>query len=117
LFNFKSLTLLSRVQIWREIDQLYRQISSNLYAVDFVKFIYHPLRKDKVLLHEKYVKEGLSIGQISEQIFSSKEAVRIGLIDAGIELRPKSLPHNRPSHNLENQNCLWRLTRQVAEIM
>lgn len=82
---------------WRDFEELSRKISSNLYAIDIIDFIHRPLHKEKVLLHKKYVEEGLSLRQISEQIFSSKEAVRTSLIDAGVELRPKSKPHNRPS--------------------
>ena len=41
--------------------------------------------------------EGLSIRQIADEFLSSKEAVRIALINAGIALREKSKPHGRQS--------------------
>ncbi len=42
----------------------------------------------------KYVVEGLLIKGILSQIFSSKEAVRNGLINAGIAIRESHTPHN-----------------------
>jgi hypothetical protein len=41
--------------------------------------------------------EGLSIAQISSQIFSSKEAVRENLHRLGIPLREPHRPHGRPA--------------------
>jgi hypothetical protein len=41
--------------------------------------------------------EGLSIRQIADEFLSSKEAVRMGLINAGIQLRESSKPHGRQS--------------------
>jgi len=41
--------------------------------------------------------EGLSIAQISAQIFSSQEAVRRGLLKVGIALREAHKPHRNPS--------------------
>ena len=41
--------------------------------------------------------EGLSIAQISSQIFSSKEAIRENLIRLGIPLREPHQPHGRPA--------------------
>jgi hypothetical protein len=40
------------------------------------------------------VVEGLSLAQIADQIFSSKEAVRSGLLAAGIPVREPNIPHN-----------------------
>lgn len=61
------------------------------------EFIHTPLYKNKIFLHENYVEKGLSIGRISKQIFSSKEAVRNGLIKVGIEIREKSQHHGNPA--------------------
>jgi IS30 family transposase len=63
--------------------------------LDIIEFIHTPPYKDKVFLHEKYVQEGLSLAQISSQICSSKEAVRKGLVRAGIQLRESHQPHGR----------------------
>ncbi len=41
--------------------------------------------------------EGLTIRQIADEFLSSKEAVRIGLINAGIQLREAGKPHGRQS--------------------
>lgn len=41
--------------------------------------------------------EELSIRQIANEFLSSKEAVRMGLINAGIALREPSKPHGRQS--------------------
>jgi hypothetical protein len=56
-----------------------------------------PLFRNKFFLHQKYVVEGLSIAQIAEEIFSSKEAVRKGLQKTGIEVREAHQPHGRQS--------------------
>ena len=53
-----------------------------------------PQHKDPVLLQQKYVVEGRSIRQIAAELLSSKEAVRQGLITAGIPLRLPHLPHH-----------------------
>lgn len=52
---------------------------------------------NKFVVHQKYVVEGLSIRQIADEFLSSKEAVRKGLINAGIELRESNKPHGRQS--------------------
>jgi hypothetical protein len=62
---------------------------------DIIGFSPVPLYKDKSFLHQKYVVEGLSLAQISSQIFSSKEAVRQNLIRFGSPLREAHLPHGR----------------------
>lgn len=41
--------------------------------------------------------EELSIRQIAAEFLSSKEAVRVGLLSAGIPLRKQSKPHGRQS--------------------
>jgi hypothetical protein len=46
---------------------------------------------------EDHVIEGLSIRQIADEFLSSKEAVRMGLIHAGIQLRESGKPHGRQS--------------------
>lgn len=63
---------------------------------DFIEYSPTPLYKDKCFLQQKYVLEGLSIAQISSQIFSSKEAVRANLVRLGISLREPHQPHGRP---------------------
>jgi hypothetical protein len=67
------------------------------YIADFLEFRHLPLYRDRRFLHQKYVVEGLSIAQISAQIFSSKEAVRRGLLNAGIQPREAHKPHGRPA--------------------
>jgi hypothetical protein len=62
---------------------------------DFIRFNPVPEYKDPRFLHQKYAVEGLSIRQIAEQIFSSKEAVRKNLISFGIPLRKPHEPHGR----------------------
>jgi Recombinase len=64
---------------------------------DFIEFRYIPLYRDRSFLHQKYMVEGLSIDQISKLIFSSKEAVRRGLLKVGIPLREPHKPHRNPS--------------------
>ena len=58
---------------------------------DFLEFRIRKLYRDPIFLHQKYVVEGLSITQVAMQIFSSKEAVRKGLLRAGISIRE---PHD-----------------------
>ena len=82
---------------WRTLDNLSCGVSSDFYAPDIIELIYIPPYKDKFFLHQKYVKEGLSIKQISELIFSSKDAVRNGLLRFGIPIREAHQPHGRPS--------------------
>ena len=64
---------------------------------DIIQFHEVPLYKNKCFLEQKYTLEGLSIAQISSQIFSSKEAVRANLVRFGIPLREAHLPHGRPA--------------------
>lgn len=61
------------------------------------EFIYIPVFKNKAFLTQKYVTEGLSIQQISEQIGSSKEAVRSALIGFESPVREACQHHGRPS--------------------
>ena len=68
-----------------------------LELLDYVGFVHTPRYKDKAFLHQKYVVEGLSIAQIAAQISSSKEAVRCGLVAAGIPIREAHKPHGRPA--------------------
>ena len=82
---------------WRGIGTLCEPFSSTEYPLDIIGFDAQPLYKDRCFLHEKYVLEGLSIAQISSQIFSSKEAVRENLIRFGIPLREAHLPHGNPA--------------------
>lgn len=82
---------------WRPIGTLCEPLSSTGEISDFLEFQYIPPYRDKSFLHQKYVVEGLSIGQIAAQIFSSKQAVRKGLLRVGIQLREPHRPHGNPS--------------------
>lgn len=61
-------------------------------TLDTIDFIFEPLWKDKDFLHQKYVLEGLSIAQIANQILSSREAIRMSLIEHGIKRKPQGKP-------------------------
>jgi hypothetical protein len=65
--------------------------------LDYIDFTYEPLWKDRIFLHQKYVLEGLSIAQIAAQILSSREAVRIGLVEHKIKRRLQGKPGLRPA--------------------
>lgn len=67
------------------------------FVLDTLEFSHTPPYRDKCVLHQKYVVEGLSIRQIAEDFLSSKEAVRMGLINCGIPLREACKPHGRQS--------------------
>ena len=67
------------------------------YSLDTIIFYHTPAYKDKIVLHQKYIVEGLSIRQIALQFLSSKEAIRMALHEHGIPLRKQSLPHGKPS--------------------
>lgn len=67
------------------------------FSPDIITFAHTSLFHDKFVLHQKYVIEGLSIRQIADEFLSSKEAVRMGLLNAGIPLRERSKPHGRQS--------------------
>ena len=56
-----------------------------------------PPYRNHDFLRQKYVEEGLSIKQISALTSSSKDAIRNGLLRAGIKLRDHGKPHGRPS--------------------
>jgi hypothetical protein len=78
-----------------------------LYAPDILKLPDAAPYKDAAFLRQKYVTEGLSIKQISSQIFSSKDAVRRGLIRAGIKIREPHKGHGRvaqPRYGQKLQN-------------
>ncbi|OQW47949.1 MAG: hypothetical protein A4S09_14220 [Proteobacteria bacterium SG_bin7] len=62
---------------------------------DTIDFIFECLWKDKDFLQQKYVIEGLSIAQIAEQILSSREAVRMGLIEHGIKRKRRGAVGSR----------------------
>ena len=78
-----------------------RKVSSNAESGpqvrDTIEFIYEQLWKDKDFLHQKYVLEGRSIAQISEEILSSRAAVRDALIEFGIARKPQGKPGLRPA--------------------
>ncbi len=66
-------------------------------VIDLIEFQHCPPYHDKIVLHQKYIVECLSIRQIAREFSSSKEAVRVGLIRAGITLRDAHNPHGRQS--------------------
>ena len=66
-------------------------------SVDSLEFQHTYPYHNTVVLHQKYIVEGLSIRQIAEEFLSSREAVRMGLINAGIPLREACKPHGRQS--------------------
>lgn len=55
------------------------------------------LWKDKHFLNQKYVLEGRSIAQIAAEILSSREAVRMGLIEFGIKRKKRGESGRNPS--------------------
>ena len=65
------------------------------YLTDSIKFSTVPLHRDPSFLHREYVENGLSTSQIADKIFSSKEAVRRGLKQAGIPMRKPNHNHGR----------------------
>lgn len=78
---------------WRASDDTFELFPPIRNPVDFIDFYHLPLFKDSSFLHDRYVIQGLSIAQISAEIGSSKEAVRLGLAKAGISVREPHLPH------------------------
>lgn len=66
-------------------------------VIDTIDFNFEQLWKDKHFLHQKYVLEGLSIAQIAAEILSSREAVRMGLIEFGIKRKKRGEPGLNPS--------------------
>lgn len=51
------------------------RVSSMTYVTDSVEFLARPAFKDKVFLHQKYVVEGLSTGEIADLCFSSRSTI------------------------------------------
>jgi len=82
---------------WRGEGEPSRIKFPPLELIDTIDFSHTPPYRQPGFLHQKYVKEGLSIGQIAAKIPSSKEAVRKGLIRAGIPIREPHKPHGHPS--------------------
>jgi hypothetical protein len=70
---------------------------SDPQVFETIDFLYEALWKDKDFLHQKYVLEGRSIAQIAAQILSSREAVRMGLIECGIKRKAQGHPGLRPA--------------------
>lgn len=66
-------------------------------VIDTIDFNFEQLWKDKDFLHQKYVLEGHSIAQIAAEILSSREAVRMGLIEFGIKRKTRGEPGRNPS--------------------
>lgn len=62
-----------------------------------ISYYSRPKFKDKEFLQQKYCVQGLSLAQIAGQISSSREAVRKGLIRAGITLRKHGQHHGHPA--------------------
>lgn len=61
------------------------------------EFNFIPLYKNKSFLTQKYVQEGLSIAQIADEIRSSKDAIRKGLMQHNIPIREPRNHHGNPS--------------------
>ncbi len=66
-------------------------------VIDTIDFNFEQLWKDKHFLHQKYVLEGRSIAQIAVEILSSREAVRMGLIEFGIKRKQRGERGQNPS--------------------
>ena len=64
--------------------QLFRSIRE---VTDFLPFNKNKPYKDPLLLHQKYVVQGLSTLQIAREFFCSKNTIRTALIAAGIKFR------------------------------
>lgn len=82
---------------WRTNEIEREEFSAIPQLLDSVRYSHVAPYKDKHFLHQKYLTEGLSLAQIAAQTFSSKEAIRKGLLAAGIKLREPHRPHQRPS--------------------
>lgn len=67
------------------------------YLIDFVQFNHTDLWKTETFLTQKYVTEQRSITQISQEILSSRAAVRRALIEFNIPLRKQGKPGLRPA--------------------
>lgn len=67
------------------------------YVVDKIDFSVEGWWRSKTFLTEKYVNLGLSIRQIADETFSSREAVRAALYEFSIPLRRKGGDRLRPS--------------------
>ncbi len=65
-----------------------------------------PAFNDPLFLHQKYMVEMLSIGQISKLIGSSKDAVRHGLARHNIAIREKSQHHGHPAQAKYGQRVI-----------
>jgi len=68
---------------------------ADFHLSDSFEFLQAPLYKSRNFLNQKYSVEGLSIGQIAEEIVSSKAAVRNGLRHFGIPLRKNPVNRGR----------------------
>lgn len=65
--------------------------------MDYLYVTITPSYQDHFLVHHLYVEKGLSIRQIADQIFWSKETVRASLHEMGIEIREPCHHHGRKS--------------------
>jgi hypothetical protein len=54
---------------------------------DFIEFVHTPLYKSREFLQQKYVDEGLSLSEIAQLTFSSKDIIRRSLKSQGFVLR------------------------------
>lgn len=70
---------------------------SNPQLVDFLTLVELPAFRNPGYVHQKYVTEGLSVGQIALQCRVSKEAIRKAVKDSGIGLRRPHKHHGHPS--------------------
>ena len=68
-------------------------VSSTPQLIDFISYSPDKPLLNREFLHQKYVTEGLSLAQISREIFSSKSTIRKALMDNGIPLRELHRPH------------------------
>ena len=72
-------------------------MSTSSQLLDLTHFSHIPLYRDVSFLQQNYSVEGFSTSQIAKKIFSSREAVRRGILNAGIQIREPNRPHGHPA--------------------
>ena len=77
---------------WRPSQRWAHPIFPPHQLTDFFEFSKLGSHKDPIFLHQKYVKDGLSIAQIGAQTFSSQRTILKALARANIPLRPEDRP-------------------------
>jgi len=82
---------------WREHSPVGESSAPSLYYLDSLILNRLEPYKDKALLHQKYVEEGLSARQISSQFFCSITTVKDHLNKFGIPVRKPRHHHGNPS--------------------